>query len=104
MELAIALISALPAIIAAITTAVIALVKLFKEKDGNGRWMMVMAMADAAMKAAEQSGKSGADKKTMAMDIVKASCKSQGVEVGDLVDRVAAYIDDSISFVNSFKK
>lgn len=104
MELAIALITALPTIIAALTTAIVALVKLFKEKDNRGRWLTIMSIADAAMKAAEVSCQSGADKKTMAMDIIKASCKSQGIEVDDLVDQIAAYIDDSIAFVNSFKK
>lgn len=60
-----------------------------------------MSMADSAMKEAEASGKTGADKKQMVIDSVKAGCKSAGLDVDAFLDQLSAYIDQSISFVNS---
>jgi enamine deaminase RidA (YjgF/YER057c/UK114 family) len=65
---------------------------------------MIMEMADAAMKEAERSGKSGADKKQMVIDTVKAGCKAAGVNLDDFIDQLSAYIDDTIKFVNEMKK
>lgn len=56
------------------------------------------------MKEAEASGKSGADKKEMVMDAVKAACKSQGLDLDSFLDQLSAYIDQTITFVNSMTK
>lgn len=79
-------------------------IKAFKEKDGKQKWATIMEMADAAIKEAEKSGKSGADKKTMVVESVKASCKAAGIEIGDFIDQLSDYIDQTISFVNTFNK
>jgi hypothetical protein len=63
-----------------------------------------MEMADAAMKEAEKSGKSGADKKEMVIEIVKASCKAAGVNLDTFIDQLGDYIDQTIAFVNGMKK
>jgi hypothetical protein len=65
---------------------------------------MIMEMADAAMKEAEKSGKSGADKKQMVIDAVKAGCKAAGINLDLFIDQLSDYIDSSISFVNNMKK
>jgi hypothetical protein len=65
---------------------------------------MIMNMADAAMKEAEASMKSGEDKKKMVIDAVKAGCKSAGVDIEIFIDQLSDYIDQTISFVNDMKK
>lgn len=84
--------------------AVKAWIKATKEKSATEIWAMVQSMADAAMKQAEESGKSGADKKQMVIDSVKASCKAAGLDIDQFVDQLGAYIDQTISFVNSMSK
>lgn len=100
----IALITALAALIPAVSTAVVAIVKLIKTTKKEDAWKVIMSVADAAMAQAEKSGKAGADKKQMAIDITKAACASQGIDVGDTVEQLAAYIDQSIAFAKSLKK
>lgn len=65
---------------------------------------MIMEMADAAMKEAEKSDKAGAAKKEMVINMVKASCKSAGVNMDMFIDQLGGYIDSTISFVNGMKK
>ena len=77
-------------------------IKAFREKDSKQKWTMIMEMADAAIKEAEKSGASGADKKTMVIESVKASCKAAGLDLDAFIDQLGDYIDQTISFVNSF--
>lgn len=79
-------------------------VAVLKTKNSQEIWAMIMNMADAAMKEAEASGKSGADKKQMVIDAVKAGCKAAGVDMSLFIDQLADYIDQTISFVNGMKK
>ena len=79
-------------------------IKLIKEKNVNEIWKMIMEMTDAAMKEAEKSCKTGADKKKMVIDSVKAGCKSAGLDISNFLDQLDAYIDQTISFVNQMKK
>ena len=65
---------------------------------------MVMEMTDAAMKEAEKSCKTGADKKKMVIASVKASCKAAGLDVDLFIDQLSDYIDQTISFVNDMSK
>lgn len=75
-------------------------IKLCKEKSGNEIWNMIMSMADAAIKEAEATGASGADKKTMVVEAVKAGCKAAGLDIDEFVDQLSAYIDQCIKFYN----
>ena len=43
-------------------------IKATKSKNANEIWSMMMSMADAAMKEAEKSQKTGADKKKMVIE------------------------------------
>ena len=79
-------------------------VKAFKEKDAKEKWALIMEIADAAMKEAEKSGASGADKKTMVIDAVKAGCKAAGVNLDTFIDQLSDYIDQTIAFVNDMSK
>ena len=77
---------------------------VLKNKNAQEIWAMIMNMADAAMKEAEASGKSGVDKKQMVIDAVKAGCKAAGVNLDIFIDQLGDYIDQTISFVNGMKK
>lgn len=79
-------------------------VAVLKTKNSQEIWAMIMNMADAAMKEAEASGKSGADKKQMVIDAVKAGCKAAGVDMDIFIDQLSDYIDQTIAFVNGMKK
>ena len=79
-------------------------IKAFKEKDAKEKWALIMEIADAAMKEAEKSGASGADKKTMVIDAVKAGCKAAGVNLDAFIDQLSDYINQTIAFVNDMSK
>ena len=79
-------------------------IKATKSKNANEIWSMMMSMADAAMKEAEASQKSGEDKKKMVLDSVNAACKSAGLDMSLFLDQLNTYIDQTISFVNQMKK
>ena len=75
-----------------------------KNKNAQEIWVMIMEIADAAMKEAEKSCKTGADKKTMVIESVKASCKAAGLDLDSFIDQLSDYIDQTISFVNDMSK
>lgn len=75
-----------------------------KTKSANEIWTIIMSMADASMKEAEASQKSGEDKKQMVLDSVNAACKSAGLDMSLFLDQLNTYIDQTISFVNQMKK
>ena len=79
-------------------------VKVTKNKNAQEIWVMIMEIADTAMKEAEKSCKTGADKKTMVIDAVKASCKAAGLDLDLFIDQLSDYIDQTISFVNDMSK
>ena len=79
-------------------------VKAFKEKDAKQKWALLMEIADAAMKEAEKSGASGADKKQMVIDACKAGCKAAKINLDDFIDQLVDYIDQTIAFVNDMSK
>lgn len=75
-----------------------------KTKKASEIWNMIMSMADAAMKEAEASLKSGEDKKKMVIDSVSAGCKAAGVDLSEFLNQLNSYIDQTIAFVNQMKK
>ena len=79
-------------------------IKATKEKSAKEIWAMIMEMADAAIKEAEKSGAAGADKKTMVIESVKASCKAAGIDLDLFIDQLSDYIDQTIAFVNDMSK
>lgn len=79
------------------------LILAMKEKSSKEIWALIMEMADAAIKEAESSMKSGEEKKQIVIDTVKASCKAAGVNLDAFIDQLSDYIDQTIAFVNSMK-
>lgn len=103
----IALVTGLCGLISAGISAYFAIknwIKVTKNKNAQEIWAMVMEIADTAMKEAEKSCKTGADKKTMVINAVKASCKAAGLDVDLFIDQLSDYIDQTISFVNDMSK
>lgn len=76
---------------------------VIKTKNTQEIWALIMEVADTAMKEAERSDKSGADKKQMVIDIVKTSCKSAGINLDLFIDQLSDYIDQTIAFVNGMR-
>lgn len=74
-----------------------------KTKKASEIWGMIMEIADAAMKEAEKSALSGADKKAMVINSVKASCKAAGIDADAFLDQLSDYIDQAIKFANDMK-
>lgn len=79
-------------------------IKAAKTKSMSEIWSMIMAMADAAMKEAEASQKSGEDKKQMVLDAVKSGCKAANIDIDAFIDQLSQYIDQTIDFVNKMSK
>lgn len=79
-------------------------IKALKTKNAAEIWAMIMEMADAAMKEAEASMKSGEEKKQMVIDSVKAGCRAANVDLDLFIDQLSHYIDQTISFVNGMLK
>lgn len=94
----ITLISGGLALLATLVTLSISLYKACKQIAKDRNWKKVMEVADAAIQAAEKSGKSGADKKTMVIEAVQASCLALGIEVD--LSQLGTYIDECIEFAN----
>lgn len=104
----IGLISLIIGLIGSISALIPTAIKLFaavKELVKNKNWTKIMAIADKAMEEAEKSGKSGAEKKEMAISIVSASCKELGVALDEeLLTKLATYIEDTIAYFNDMTK
>lgn len=102
----IALITALLGLIGTGVSAFFAiktLIKARKEKTFQENWELIKTMALAAMSKAEESGATGADKKTMVIESVKEGCKAAGINLDAFIDQLVAFIDQSITFANTIK-
>lgn len=75
-----------------------------KTKSVNEIWSLIQSIADSAIKEAEKTCASGADKKRMVVDAVKAGCKAAGVNIDQFIDQLSDYIDSTITFVNDMTK
>ena len=78
-------------------------ITVLKTKKSQEIWALIMEIADKAMEEAERSNLSGADKKTMAIDIVKASALAAGIDATLFLDQLSTYIDQTIDFFNKMK-
>jgi len=99
-----ALIGTLVGLISTGVPLVILVVKSFKNKSKEDIIAKIKVIVEAAIAQAEKSGKAGADKKAMVIDIVKASLRADGIEASQYLDQISAYIDDCINFVNNVTK
>ena len=91
--------------IVAIFPLVVSIVKKSKELIKNKDWDKIKEIADAAMKKAEETGKTGAEKKEIVIAAVKAGCEDAGIIVDEqLLKNLADYIDATIEWVNGMIK
>lgn len=77
--------------------------KAIKEKTKAEQWVLIMEMADAAMKTAEQTAASGADKKAMVIETIRGSATAANLDLSMFLDQLSLYIDQTIDFVNNMK-
>ena len=78
-------------------------VALLKTKREAELWVLVMELADIAMREAEASKASGADKKSMVINAVKAAASVSGLDISAFLTQLGLYIDQTIDFVNKMK-
>lgn len=74
-----------------------------KNKNKQEIWCLIMEVADKAMTEAERSSASGAEKKAMVINTVKAATLAAGVDVTSFVDQLDTYIDQTIEFFNKMQ-
>lgn len=84
--------------------AIRSFVKSLKGKSANEVFNLLLSMTDEAMKAAEASGKSGADKKKMVIDAITAAAISAEIDIAPFMAQLSDYIDQTIKFVNDMTK
>jgi len=101
----IGLIVGLVGAIAALIPTLIKLGKALKEIINDKNWTKIKEIADAAMKVAEETGASGADKLTMVIASVKAGCEKCDIILDEnLVNNLITYINNTIAWFNSMKE
>ncbi len=79
-------------------------ITVLKTKQDADIWILVMEIADTAMKEAEASKTSGENKKSMVIDAVKAGAAASGLDVSKFLDQLDLYIDQTIDFVNKMNE
>jgi len=84
--------------------AIRSFVKSLKGKSASEVFKLLLSMTDEAMKAAEASGKSGADKKKMVIDAITAAAISANIDIAPFMAQLSDYIDQTIKFVNDMTK
>ena len=93
------------AAVAALVPTVIKLAKKGAELVKNKNWSKIEKIAMAAMRAAEETGKKGAEKQQMVIDAVVACCKEAEIEISEEdLKNLAKYIDETIEWFNSMNK
>jgi len=99
------LISAIVSIIPTVVSVVVLIINIIKNKN----WNMVMDIADAAMRKVEEysrehPGMSSDEKLDMALEAIKAGLEVAGIKLDKaLLERIIAYIKQSISWFNEMK-
>lgn len=106
-----ALITGLAGLVSAAMTAYFSVKKVIKankEKSLKEIWELIMKIADTSMQKVEDLYKSGQlakkDKKNQALAIIEVTAKEAGIDIAPFTQQLSAYIDNTISFVNSFNK
>ena len=102
----IALLVGLIGSIAALVPTIIKLFKALKQLAKDKNLKKILELADAAMDEVEHSGTEGsADKKQLAISIVKRECEELGIEIDvEALEALSNYIEESIAWFNSMKK
>ena len=99
------LVSAIVTIIPTIVSTVLLVRNIIKNKD----WATIMDIADASMRKVEDYSKkhpdmSSEEKLDMALESIKAGLEVVGIKLDkDLINRIIAYIKESIYWFNGMK-
>ena len=99
------LVTAIISVIPTVVSVVLLIRNIIKNKD----WATVMDIADAAMHKVEEyskehPGMSSDEKLDMAIEAIKAGLAVAGIKVDKaLINRIIAYIKQSISWFNEMK-
>lgn len=76
-----------------------------KANTRQQNWNMIMQAADAAMEVVEHAQlHNSSEKKALAMDMIKKSCESLGLDISAFLTQLDAYIDQCIEWFNGMKK
>lgn len=75
-----------------------------KNKNAFEVWNLIMSIADSAMNEVEKTNLTGADKKEQALQIIKASCETAGLNLTPFISQLDSYIDETIKFVNKMQE
>lgn len=101
----ITLITLIVGLVGAIAALVPTLIKLFKAlKDiaQDKNWKKVLSVIYSAMKAAEETGKSGAEKKAIVLAAAYKACEELGVEITDEIkQKIDEAIESTIDIANA---
>lgn len=93
------------AAVAALVPTVIKLVKKGAELAKNKNWSKIEKIAMEAMKAAEETGKKGAEKQQMVIDAVVAGCKEAEIEISEEdLKNLVKYINETIEWFNGMNE
>ena len=98
----IALISSGLVLLGTILGLSVKLYRAIKQIIDNNNWNKIIELADVAITAAEETGKSGADKKQLVIEAVEEGCRKLGITVD--LDQLSNYIDKCIQFANRLNK
>ena len=99
------LVTAVVSVIPTVVSVVMLIINIVKNKD----WATVMDIADAAMRKVEEyskehPGMSSDEKLNMALEAIYVGLEVAGIKVDKaLVERIIAYIKQSISWFNEMK-
>jgi hypothetical protein len=103
LEMIIALITGLAGLVGTAISTYFAIknwVAGLKDKKSNEIWGLIMDVADKAMEEAEKTSLAGADKKTMAINIIQGSAEVAKLDIAPFMQQLSTYIDQTINFVN----
>ena len=93
------------AAVAALVPTVIKLVKKGAELVKNKNWSKIEKIAMEAMKAAEETGKKGAEKQQMVIDAVVAGCTEAEIEISEEdLKNLVKYINETIEWFNGMNE
>ena len=102
ITLAVAFVSLIGAAVGVFTT-IKTLISKRKGETKQSNFEFLKSVALSAMSKAEESGKSGKEKKEIVLDAIKAAAKEAGIEIEPFLDQLFAFIDNSIAFANTIK-
>jgi len=98
----VALISAVVGLLSAAIPLGVVIYNLFKGKKSKEIFADLKDMAMAAIVEAEKTGKTGAEKKEIAIAAVKAAAAAKNIDIEPFMNQLLAVIDQIVATNNAF--